>query len=60
MDEPQPCGSLRLTITLGVDGRLYCQDLPPQFLPVVKALCPNDPELLARGCTVFAEPGTRK
>ena len=37
-----------VSVTLGVDGRLYCHDLTPELARVLAALCPNDPELAAR------------
>lgn len=39
---------LEIVITIGVDGRLYCQDMPPQVVAVLRALCPLDPELAKR------------
>ena len=40
--------ALEITITLGVDGRLYLQDVPPELLPIVRALCADDPALESR------------
>ena len=39
---------MEVTITLGADGRVYFQDLPPQLLSVVAELCRGDPELALR------------
>ena len=39
---------LEVTITIGVDGRIYFQDLPPQLLPVAEELCRGDAELALR------------
>lgn len=36
------------SITIGADGQLYCHDLAPQLVPVLAALCPDDPVLAAR------------
>lgn len=44
----RPSDSLVATITVGVDGRLYCQDLPAELFEIVMDLCPNDPELRGR------------
>jgi hypothetical protein len=37
-----------VSITLGVDGRIYCHDLTPGLLDVLAELCAADPELQAR------------
>ncbi len=36
---------LVISITVGVDGRIYCHDLPPELLPVLTEWCAPDPEL---------------
>ena len=48
MSEPEREKELEVTITLGVDGRVYFQDLPSQLLPVAEELCRGDPELALR------------
>ncbi|MCG8405956.1 MAG: hypothetical protein MI923_12240 [Phycisphaerales bacterium] len=37
-----------VSITIGVDGRLYCHDITPALLPVLSALCGNHDELKLR------------
>jgi hypothetical protein len=37
-----------VSITLGVDGRIYCHDLTPELLGVLAELCAVNPELGAR------------
>ncbi len=37
-----------VSITLGVDGRIYCHDLTPELLDVLAELCAADPELRVR------------
>lgn len=37
-----------ISITLGVDGRLYCHDITPELLPVLSALCGVNAELARR------------
>ena len=39
---------LTVTIRIGPDGSLYLSDVTMDMLPVVAALCPNDPELQRR------------
>lgn len=48
MSELDQIEALEVTITIGVDGRIYFQDLPSQLLPVAEALCRSDPELALR------------
>ncbi len=44
----QPRRATEIAITVGVDGRIYCHDLPPGLLPVLMELCPGDAALRAR------------
>lgn len=37
-----------LSITLGVDGRLYCHDIVRELLPVLASLCGPDAKLVER------------
>lgn len=37
-----------VVVTIGSNGRIYCHDLTPELLPVLHALCPDDPELIQR------------
>jgi hypothetical protein len=39
---------LEVTVRIGPDGRLYLHDIPPDLLPVVLAMCPDDPVLKRR------------
>ncbi len=39
---------LTVTIRIGPDGSLYLSDVTMDMLPVVAALCPDDPELRRR------------
>jgi len=48
MSELERETALEVTITVGVDGRIYFQDLPSQLLPIAKELCPCDPGLALR------------
>jgi hypothetical protein len=43
-----PAAKPVVSITLGVDGRIYCHDLTPELLAVLAELCVADPELQAR------------
>ncbi len=36
------------SLTIGVDGRIYCHDLTPELLEVVAELCRPDPQLEVR------------
>ena len=56
VSESEPGGGVHAVITVGVDGRLYCQDLPSELLLVVVELCPNDPELLIRKSLALVNP----
>lgn len=46
-DTAQAVGS----ITVGIDGRLYCHDITPELLSVLAAICGEDAELLIRKTT---------
>ena len=48
MSELEREKKLEVTITLGADGRVYFQDLPPQLLSVAAELCRGDAELALR------------
>ena len=37
-----------VTITVGVDGRVYFHDLTPEVLSVAAEICPNAPAVLGR------------
>ena len=43
-----PGAQATASITIGVDGRLYCHDLTPELAAILTGLCPNDPDLAAR------------
>jgi len=40
--------ALMVTITVGVDGRIYFHDLLPELLTIAAEICPRDPALLDR------------
>ena len=48
MATPEQTSPPVVSITLGVDGRIYCHDLPPELLDVLAELCAADPELRVR------------
>ena len=48
MSELERDEGLEVTITVGVDGRIYFQDLPSQLLPIAEELCRGDAELALR------------
>jgi len=48
------------SITLGIDGRLYCHDLTPDLASVLKVICPQDPELSARVTAGCGSPGEQE
>lgn len=37
-----------IRITLGSDGRVYCHDVPLELFPILRSLCPDDPEIARR------------
>lgn len=37
-----------VSITIGVDGRIYCHDITPGLFPVLAALCGDHDELAMR------------
>ena len=43
-----PAEAPEITLTVGVDGQLYCHDITPELLPVLAAMCGDDPRLAAR------------
>ncbi|MFH1746683.1 MAG: radical SAM protein [Planctomycetota bacterium] len=43
-----PDGTTVADITIGADGRLYCHDLTHRLVPVLAALCPDNPLLAER------------
>ena len=55
MSELEAEKKLEVTITVGVDGRVYFQDFPPQLLSVAEELCRGDPELALRLSTAEQE-----
>lgn len=46
-DKPEAGGAV-VSITVGVDGRLYCHDIAPELLAVLAAICGDDAELVVR------------
>ena len=43
---------LPVTIRIGPDGTLYANDITPDLLPVLRAVCPGDPSLEARSVAI--------
>ncbi len=41
-------GDAVVSITVGVDGRLYCHDIPPDLVVVLEAVCGDDDQLVVR------------
>ncbi len=37
-----------MVVTIGIDGKIYCNDLTPELLSVMTDVCPTDSDLLAR------------
>lgn len=47
--------ALTVTITVGVDGRLYFHELVPALLPVAEALCPNRASAAVEAAAMITE-----
>ncbi|HWL94564.1 MAG TPA: hypothetical protein VNT79_13660 [Phycisphaerae bacterium] len=47
-EQINPNSSFEVSITIGVDGRIYCHDITPELFPVLAAVCGNDSELVTR------------
>jgi hypothetical protein len=49
---PEDCanepGRAVVSITVGVDGRLYCHDISPGLVEVLAAVCGDDHQLVIR------------
>jgi hypothetical protein len=41
-------GGADVSITVGVDGRLYCHDIAPELIGILTAICGDDAELVLR------------
>lgn len=42
-------------ITIGSDGRVYCHDVPLELFPILRGLCPDDPEIARRAPMTLGE-----
>jgi len=56
----QPRDALVITVTVGVDGRIYCHDLARELVPVLAAVCPDDRELMVRAAAGGQRIGERE
>ncbi len=47
-----------VSLTIGIDGRLYCHDIAPEMLSILEELCPGDPQLIERRAAARLLDGT--
>jgi putative pyruvate formate lyase activating enzyme len=53
---PLTPSSAELSLTVGTDGAIYCHDLTPELVSVLRGWCKDTPELAIRLAAIAAQP----